>query len=243
VSAPKKLSPAEAMRAVREQAARDAMDEVKALSEADLDAELRAEGVDPAEAERQAQAAIEAALARVPGEDAEGAEPQHGFAVPAGTRTETQTGAEKERALRAKDGGRSGGGGADASKTAAHSMRRRWTVSGVLVVAAGAAIAVGITNGAQIVAALRGDVDAGPAPSADASASAPLPVAPTAPPEANRSLVLRRDALAACARADWAACRMGLDGARDVDPDGEKLPEVVAARRALSEAEPKPGPK
>ena len=63
MSQEKPLSPAETMRAIAEQAARDAIDEVTSLPEGAVDAELKAAGVDPAEAERRAMAAIEAALA------------------------------------------------------------------------------------------------------------------------------------------------------------------------------------
>lgn len=65
MSDPKRLSPAETMRAIRAEAGSDAVDEVMALSPQAVDAALKAAGIEPAEAERRATAAIEAALASV----------------------------------------------------------------------------------------------------------------------------------------------------------------------------------
>lgn len=65
MSDPKRLSPAETMRAIRAEAGRDAVDEVMALPPEAVDAALKAAGIEPAEAERRATAAIEAALASV----------------------------------------------------------------------------------------------------------------------------------------------------------------------------------
>ena len=78
MSDPKPLSPAETMRAVGRESAEDAVDEVMSLTPAEVDDELRKAGVDPAEAERRATAAIEAALASVAG----AAEPARGNVAP-----------------------------------------------------------------------------------------------------------------------------------------------------------------
>jgi len=65
VSEPKPLSPAETMRAILAEAGKDAVADVMALPPEGVDDALKAAGIDPAEAERRATAAIEAALASV----------------------------------------------------------------------------------------------------------------------------------------------------------------------------------
>lgn len=67
---PKPLSPAETMRAIVAERGNDAVEEVMSLPPEAVDAALRAAGIEPAEAERRATAAIEAALASI-GETAE----------------------------------------------------------------------------------------------------------------------------------------------------------------------------
>jgi hypothetical protein len=51
---------------------------------------------------------------------------------------------------------------------------------------------------------------------------------------------LRDEAVAACDAKQWAACRAKLDEARTLDPEGEQQPRVKEARAKLEE--PKPGP-
>ena len=65
MSEPKPLSPAETMRAILAEARKDAVADVMALPPEGVDDALKAAGIDPAEAERRATAAIEAALASV----------------------------------------------------------------------------------------------------------------------------------------------------------------------------------
>ncbi len=78
MSHPKPPSPAETMRAILAERAKDAVDEVMSLPPAAVDDALKAAGVDPAEAERRATGAIEAALASV----GEAAEPARSNVVP-----------------------------------------------------------------------------------------------------------------------------------------------------------------
>jgi hypothetical protein len=63
VSERKPLTPAQAMRAIQEEAAQDAIDEIAAMSPAEVGDALRAAGVEPEEASRRARSAIAAALA------------------------------------------------------------------------------------------------------------------------------------------------------------------------------------
>lgn len=61
---------------------------------------------------------------------------------------------------------------------------------------------------------------------------APEPVEPTV----KRARELRRLALENCRKGDWGPCLKGLDTARDLDAQGESLPEVRSAREAAGRA-------
>lgn len=121
----KKLTPAETMRAIQEEAARDAVEEIQAMSPSEVDAELREAGVEPDEAAARAKAAIEAALAK--------AEP----------------GKKGGAAADAPAGGPAGGPAAPAkvvSLDAAQARRSGWAI-GALAAAAAAAVVVMATRG------------------------------------------------------------------------------------------------
>ncbi len=75
---PKPLSPAETMLAILAESGKDTVEQVTSLSPAAVDAALKAAGIEPAEADRRATAAIEAALASV----GESAEPAKSNVVP-----------------------------------------------------------------------------------------------------------------------------------------------------------------
>ncbi len=66
----------------------------------------------------------------------------------------------------------------------------------------------------------------------------PLPV-PTVSPEEQqlreRAKEMRRVALVACDNAEWVTCLNGLNGARELDPEGDRAPEVGAARARAQE--------
>jgi hypothetical protein len=62
-----------------------------------------------------------------------------------------------------------------------------------------------------------------------------LPWKPAPTPE-ERAASARATAFAACDRAQWTTCQAKLDEARAIDPAGETAPRVVAARRALADA-------
>jgi hypothetical protein len=47
---------------------------------------------------------------------------------------------------------------------------------------------------------------------------------------------LRKEALVACQQQDWATCKAKLDDARDLEPNGEDLPEVRDARAKIARA-------
>jgi DNA-directed RNA polymerase specialized sigma24 family protein len=63
------------------------------------------------------------------------------------------------------------------------------------------------------------------ATSSAAASSAPVP---HESPSALRDLARQE-----CAALDYSTCAMDLDRARELDPDGEKLPEVIAMRKTL----------
>jgi hypothetical protein len=62
----------------------------------------------------------------------------------------------------------------------------------------------------------------------------PVPERETAPAE--RAARVRHDAFAACNAQQWDTCAAELDWAKSLDPAGEALPRVVAARAAIAAA-------
>jgi hypothetical protein len=59
------------------------------------------------------------------------------------------------------------------------------------------------------------------------------PPPPKPQPPAQHAAALRREALAACDAQRYRECAERLDEARSLDPEGERAPEVMAARRLL----------
>jgi len=57
--------------------------------------------------------------------------------------------------------------------------------------------------------------------------------ASTTPPPHESPTMLRDLARDECAALDYSTCAMDLDRAKELDPDGEKLPEVIAMRKVL----------
>ncbi|HEY4014434.1 MAG TPA: sigma factor [Polyangiaceae bacterium] len=63
----------------------------------------------------------------------------------------------------------------------------------------------------------------------------PTQSAPTAAPKTlERAAEIRRHALRACSEKKWAECLRTLDEARTLDADGDRTPEVQAARKAAA---------
>jgi hypothetical protein len=128
-----------------------------------------------------------------------------------------------ERAMRAA-GERSADG--DAWVTAAppatrRSVAPRWTV---LLAAALAAVVVG---GAPIAVRLLSKQ--GDRPTQNRPDASPTATAAPSPQQ------IRERALEACDRQQWAECLNGLDGARELDPAGDRDPRIQAARRDATE--------
>jgi hypothetical protein len=107
---------------------------------------------------------------------------------------------------------------ARAPPPAAKSRIRR--MSPAAIAAAVAAVAVGgvaLSNGAAIVAYLKGET--GPTVAASV---------------AQHVATLRKEAFAACDARRWDECTRKLDEAKELDPAGESDERVVAARKAIA---------
>jgi hypothetical protein len=99
--------------------------------------------------------------------------------------------------------------------------RPRWLAplaTAATVAAAGASVAIGIVHVGSNNAADAGN------PTDDASAA-----------------TLRKEGLRACEAKQWETCKGLLDRAAALDPSGEQDPQVVEARRRMSEREVPPG--
>jgi hypothetical protein len=213
------MSPELTMRAILEESAKDTIEHVTSLEGEALDAELRARGVEPEQAERRAEAALAAALAAVEereeGEEGADASASAG-AIPVAAASSSNVVPMRRPVAKA-----------------ARPAARRWFVMGPLAAAAAFAAVVGAMNAGAIATALRGGPEAiGPDP--NVLPPPPPPTAPAPPPPVNAAVALRHDALAACAKKDWTTCVVKLNRAQDIDPQGEELPEVIAARRQLA---------
>jgi hypothetical protein len=115
---------------------------------------------------------------------------------------------------------------------------RRRTSWLAFAIAAGVAITAGAVARPAIVAWLTPAPPPGPAPTIQAPPPDPTPE--------HVASVLRRDALAACAKGDFPACESGLDRAKESDPAGEEDARVREARSAIRRAKlvaPPMGPK
>jgi hypothetical protein len=116
------------------------------------------------------------------------------------------------------------------AEPAPSSFRARWRRPGRIAALAGAAVVAlcAAMNGPALAAWLDGK----PVHADDVW----LPWKPARTPW-QRAVVLRMEALDACAQSDWDACRRKLDEARILDPAGESSPSVQDARRRIESVE------
>jgi hypothetical protein len=112
----------------------------------------------------------------------------------------------------------------------ASGLRVRWRRPARVAAFAGAALAVFCAgmNGRALAAWIAGQ----PVQPGDVW----LPWKPARTPW-QHAVVLRMEALDACAKQDWDTCRRKLDEARVIDPAGEGSPSVQEARRRIESAE------
>ena len=97
------------------------------------------------------------------------------------------------------------------------------------------------TSGGAILAFFRGGEAIGP----DRYGLPPTSTV-AGPTPAERALAMRTEAFTKCEARAWDACERKLDDATALDPDGERTPEVLAARRAIDKGraeKPEKGPK
>jgi hypothetical protein len=212
MSDPKALSPHEAMRAIVEESASDALEEHAKKSPAVIERDLREAGVEPEEAEQRARRAIEAALALV-GEteatagDTANASVSANATAPASPPTNVVPIASAQARKRGR--------------------WSRWAP--VLAIGSAAAGLVGATepwwsSGLRVAHGVPDD---------------PHPVSPGDVRRVRYATTLAA-ALGACDKRDFAACERGLDDAKTIDPAGESDARVVAARRAIREWRARP---
>ena len=160
------------------------LERIDALSDDELDRELRAAGIDPAEAAKLGQDL----RVRAP---------------PQASRMAPQTPAPRERSPRPP-------------------RKLQWVAWGAL-----AAVAALVVAGL----AKRPDYAASPPPDDHGADSDALATKHEA------AAKLRDDAFGACAQGLWGACAEKLNAARALDPAGEQDAKVLAARRAVYDAE------
>lgn len=98
-------------------------------------------------------------------------------------------------------------------------MKERWTAE-LAAVAVLAALAVAAWW------LLRREV-----PTTDKGPDVQPTITPEPPSPLERARVLRADALKACDRGEFQPCLDGLDAARGLDPEGDRAPEIGAARK------------
>jgi hypothetical protein len=191
----KRTPPEPILKELVEQARDDEMvEELASKSDAELDQELAAAGID-VEKERAEAQAFRRKLEKSAAE----------------RRAKLAAKAQADAAKPATDNEGSGvrGSLADAQRRMPRPLRR-----GPLA----AFIAAGVTAAAAggiIVSQIR-----------------PPPVTDPPPSPAE----IRRDGVEACKSRNWQQCLEKLDFARDLDPSGDRAPEVQAARRAAHEA-------
>jgi len=189
------------------------MDRVAALSDAQVDDELRKEGIDPDAAEAMLREALEragqpaAALAAGPPPSgaARAAAADDASAPALAVPVEEPS----EPRLEESDGARGG-----KLRSLAPSPRAMWRSRSWMPVLAAAAAVVAVFVGKQRQRA------------ADRELAARL----------------RGEAFTACDAGRWQACEDGLDRAKKLDPAGESDPRVQAAREQAAEGERSPPP-
>jgi hypothetical protein len=193
------------------------------MSEAELDEELRADGIDPARV--PSAEALLAKATELAEEKARGTV-DHARGWTYVEKLLAEDGAAETRAVAAA-------APESAPRRAAKSPRRMRPLWLVAAVPGLLLTGFALMNGAAIVAILRGE-DIRPDDTW-------LPWQP-APTPAERAAPARAYAFAACEKQQWIACEAKLDEARGIDPDGESAPRVVEARAAIEAAKRAPAP-
>ena len=195
--------------------AKEALAEVLAMSDDEVKQELARDGVDVAAMHARAGAAFDAFMAKPAASGAASDDPD----APRRASTDEPWVARAEPAV-----------------LIPHATRVvTWSFARVLGVAAAIAI-----SGAGIYLAARS-----PAPPPVVRKPEPeVPPVPTV--ERNADLIaeaskLRAKAMAACASGGFAECVLGLDAAREMDPAGDGVAEVKAARKRAAEGMAKKG--
>jgi hypothetical protein len=102
-------------------------------------------------------------------------------------------------------------------------------------VVAYAAVAAAATAGVATYLATRPPPETPDVKPKDAEAPKPPKPAPSATPVVDVTK-LRAEALAACARGEYEECLNGLDQAKDADPAGDVDPRIQAARKKANDA-------
>jgi len=159
------------------------LERIDALSDDELDRELRAAGIDPAEAATFGQDIVVRPPPQAPGPPSQAPRPP--------------------------------------KKTARSPRKVHWIAWGA--VAAAAVLIVGVL-------ATRPENVASPPPD-DSASDAGLTT------KLQAAAKLRDDAFGSCAHGVWAVCEHRLDAARALDPAGEQDEKVIAARRAVYDAQ------
>jgi hypothetical protein len=165
---------------------------LEALIDDEIDVELREAGIDPDEAAKIVQRALQQALEK----------PALARATPPPPRPVEV--------------------GAGAAKVRVAPRTKRRSPGGIAAVAA-----VAVAAGVLLAFAMR-------RPGADGVAHGRPDEGATSQQRAAR---LRDDAYGACAETSWTRCAGKLDEARELDPEGEADPRVIAARKAISDAQ------
>lgn len=233
----------------------DKVARLEGLDGAELEAELRADGVDPARVPGVEQLVARAASKAKQAPERTEVDHVRGWAfvegLPGGE--DEQEGARKVPSLqrliaRAEELAREEARGVQARAVEARApevarpggerAKARWR--GVWLVAAALGLMLLVfaaLNGAAIVAFFKGEEIRPDDPW--------LPWKPAPAPE-QRAARLRNQAFKACREQRWSACEAELDEARRLDPAGESAAPVVEARKAIVEGkapEPVEGPK
>jgi hypothetical protein len=211
----------------------DRLAQVEAMSDEEVDAELRADGVDP-ESVPSAEGVLAKAAAFAAGEASGPVDHARGWAF-----AERLLAEDGEEQPATPDGVRSVASYLDraaelarqeevrakASSPPRRSPRRRRTAW--LVAAAPAALVTifAVMNGGAIAAIVRGQEVK---PTDTWFPWRPPPLTPQ-----QKAASLRAEALSACNSQDMAGCEAKLDEAAEMDPDGDHAKPIVKARAAI----------
>jgi hypothetical protein len=210
VSEPRKPAPRIQWETIERSAAKGDLARLDAMNEAELDEELRAGGIDPAEAARVVERAMKEGV------------PPAGKDAPAPAADEA---AKQPPALRAI------AGDAPAVKAPAKASRvLRWGPwVGAAAIAAGTLLVLMNRDDGNTAGGRRG-----PPPEEIGETREEV-----SRPPAERAARLRDRALMACNARHWEACTELLDRAQGLDPPGEDTPLVRDLRRQLADVQKK----